>query len=164
LDPVTASIVIDRPQAQVFEYLVDVANRPEYSDHYLTDFHLTRADSVGLGAGARFRLKTRRNRFGWADVTIVEAEPPRRIVEVGRGSKFNRIRLRTVYELSPAPGATTRVEMTTETEPATLSDRLMEALGVRRWLRRQMARALRRVRAILEEGAERGQRATIAGL
>jgi len=164
LDPVTASIVIDRPQAEVFDYLVDIANRPEYADHYLTDFHLTRTDSVGVGAGARFRLKTRRNRFGWADVTIVEAERPRRIVEVGRGGKFNRIRILTVYELSPAPGGTTRAQLTTETEPATLSDRLMEALGMRRWLRHQTARALRRLRSILEEGAERGQRATIAGL
>jgi len=164
LDPVTASIVIDRPQAEVFDYLVDVANRPEYSDHYLADFHLTRADSVGVGAGARFRLTTRRNRFGWADVTIAEAERPRRIVEVGRGGKFNRVRLLTVYELSPAPGGTTRVEMTTETEPATLSDRLVEALGMRQWLRRQTARAMRRLRSVLEEGAERGQRATIAGV
>lgn len=147
----------------MFDYLADIANRPEYSDHYLTDFRLTRTDSVGVGAGARFRLKTRRDRFGWADVSIAEAERPRRIVEVGRGGKFNRIRLLTVYELTPAPGGTTRIEVATETEPATLSDRVTEAL-LRRWLQRQMARAARRLRAILEEGAERGPRATIAGL
>jgi uncharacterized protein YndB with AHSA1/START domain len=163
LDPVTASIVIDKPRAEVFEYLLDMANRPEFSDHYLGDFHLTRVDSYGKGAGARFRLKTRRDRFGWADLTITDVEPPRRIVEVGRGGKFNRVRLLSVFTLSPAPGGTTRVKLTVETEPATLTDRLLEALGMRRWLRREIGRALRRLRAILEEGAERGPRATIAG-
>jgi uncharacterized protein YndB with AHSA1/START domain len=163
LDPVTASIVIDKPRAEVFEYLLDMANRPEFSDHYLGDFHLTRVDSYGKGAGARFRLKTRRDRFGWADLTITDVEPPRRIVEVGRGGKFNRVRLLSVFTLSPAPGGTTRVQLTVETEPATLTDRLLEALGMRRWLRREIGRALRRLRAILEEGAERGPRATIAG-
>jgi hypothetical protein len=53
--------------------------------------------------------------------------------------------------------------MTTETEPALLSDRLMEALGTRRWYRRKAGRAMRRLRSILEEGEERGRRATIAG-
>ena len=164
MDPVTASIVIDKPQPEVFEYLLDVANRPEFSDHYLGEFHLTRTDSYGRGAGARFRLKTRRNRFGWADLAITDVEPPRRIVETGRGGKFNRVRLLSVYTVSPAPGGTTRVQLTVETEPATLADRLLEALGQRRWVRRQITRALRRLRSILEEGAERGPRATIAGL
>ena len=47
------------------------------------------------------------------------------------------------YTLSPAPGGTTRVEYTFETEPPLLSDRLVEALGGRIWTRRQAARALR---------------------
>jgi uncharacterized protein YndB with AHSA1/START domain len=162
LDPISASVYIDRPREQVFEYLLDIANHPEFSDHYLVDWHLTRRESHGRGAGARFRLK-RRSRFGWADLTITEVDPPRRIVEAGRGGKFNRVRLLTVYTLEPGPGGTTRVEMITETFPATLADRLTESLGLRSWLRRQTARALRRLRSILEEGVGRGQRATVAG-
>jgi uncharacterized protein YndB with AHSA1/START domain len=164
LEPVIASVVIDRPLGEVFEYLLDIANRPEFSDHYLGDFHLTRVDSYGTGAGARFRLKTRRDRFGWADVAITQVVPQRRITEIGRGGKFNRVRLITVYTLSPAPAGTTRVELAVATEPATLSDRLVEALGMRSWLRRQTGRAMRRLRSVLEEGLERGPRATIAGL
>jgi uncharacterized protein YndB with AHSA1/START domain len=163
LDPVSASVYIDRPREQVFEYLLDVANHPEFSDHYLVDWHLTRRESYGRGAGARFRLKTRRNRFSWADVTITEVDPPRRIVEAGRGGKFNRVRLLTVFSLEPGPGGTTHVELITETFPATLADRINESLGMRWWLGRKIARALRRLRSILEEGAERGQRATVAG-
>jgi hypothetical protein len=45
----------------------------------------------------------------------------------------------------------------------TIADRLMEALGARRWTRRQNRRALRRLRAILEEGKRRGARVTVAG-
>ena len=43
-----------------------------------------------------------------------------------------------------------------------MSDRLMENLGGSAWLRRQSAKALRRLRTILEEGRDRGQRPTVA--
>jgi hypothetical protein len=67
------------------------------------------------------------------------------------------------YTLSPGPGGTTKVEYSLETEPVLLSDRLMEALSGRRWSRRQAARAMRRLRTILEEDRGRGQRASVAG-
>jgi len=47
--------------------------------------------------------------------------------------------------------------------PVMLSDRLMELLGGRSWTRRQAAKALRRLRTILEEGRGRGRRVTVAG-
>jgi hypothetical protein len=43
-----------------------------------------------------------------------------------------------------------------------LTDRLAER-GLRRWLKRESGKALKRLRLILEEDAERGPRATIAG-
>lgn len=163
MDPVTASIVVGRPREEVFEYLADVANHAEFTDHFLTDWHLTREDSYGRGAGARFRIGAPLQRFDWADVSLAEVDPPHRIVEVGRAGKFNRIRTVTTYTLAPAAGGT-RVELSIETEPVTLSDRLLESLGARAWFRRQQGKALRRLRAILEQGERRGQRATIAGL
>ena len=45
----------------------------------------------------------------------------------------------------------------------TISDHLMERLGLRRWFRRQNRRALKRLRSILEDGEGRGVRATVAG-
>ena len=75
------------PREQVFDYLQDIANHPEFTDHYLVDWHLTRIDSVGLGAGARFRIKAPRNRFSWGDVTFAEVERPHRIgLPVGVGT------------------------------------------------------------------------------
>jgi len=163
MDPVAVSIVVDKPREEVFEYLADIANHRQFTDHFLEDWHLTREDPYGQGAGARFRVKIPLTRFSWADVTFVDVDPPRQIVEAGRGGKFNRVRTMTTYTLAPGPGGTTRVELVTETEPATLSDRLGEMLGARRWFRRQNAKALRRLRAILEEGRGAGPRATVAG-
>jgi uncharacterized protein YndB with AHSA1/START domain len=163
MDPVTVSTTIDRPREEVFAYLVDIANHPEFTDHYLVDWRLTREDSVGRGAGARFKFKAPLNRFNHADVTLIEVEAPRRIVEAGRGGKYNRTRLRGVYELELGSAGTTRVTFMLETRPGKLSDRLMEMLGQRGWVKRKSAKGLRRLRSILEDGEGRGQRATIAG-
>jgi uncharacterized protein YndB with AHSA1/START domain len=162
VDPIEASVVVDRPREEVFEYLADVANHSEFSDHYIREVHMTREDTFGVGAGMRFRLPTPLNRFDWADLTITDAEQPRRIVAKGRGGKYNRIRRLSIYELEPAGPSSTRVTLTTETEPRFPSDRLIEALGRGR-VRRGQRRALKRLRSILEEGRERGRRATIAG-
>lgn len=157
------SILISAPRERVFDYLQDISNHSEFTDHYLVDWRLTREDSVGRGAGARFRVKAPGNRFGWADSTLVEVTSPQRIVEVGRTGKGNRVRTLGVYELSPGPSDTTRVSFTLQTQAEVLSDRLMEALGARFWLKRNNERALRRLRSILERGEGRGQRVTLAG-
>jgi len=162
LDPISSTVTIDRSPSEVFDYLFDVANHAEFTDHYLKDFRLTREDSLGVGAGARFRVDAPLNRFSWADITVAEAERPRRIVERGRFGKFNRIRLLTSYTLEPLGGTSTRLTMTTETEPPKLpSDKIMELIG-KRWFRRNQRKAVRRLRSILEEGEGRGERATIA--
>jgi uncharacterized protein YndB with AHSA1/START domain len=163
VDPVTVSTTVARPRQEIFEYLLDVANHSEFCDHFLKDWHLTREESYGRGAGARFRVDAPLNRFGWADMTLIEVEPPYRIVQHGRGGKFNRIRQRGEWRLTPGTGETTRVEVTVETVPVLPSDRIMELLGGRGWFKRKLNRALRRLRAILEEDRDRGQRASIAG-
>ena len=162
MNPITVTTTIDRPREQVFEYLADISNHAEFTDHYLVDWRLTREDSVGTGAGARFRIKAPLNRFGWADMSFAEVQPPYRIVEHGRGGKYNRIRMLGVYEVSQGPAGTSKVQYTLETLPVMLSDRLKGALGGRSWNRRQAAKALRRLRSILEDDRGRGQRTSIA--
>ena len=163
MDPLTVSILVSAPPEQVFDYLQDIANHAEFTDHYLVDWHLTRVDPVGVGAGARFRVKMPGNRFNWADVTFAEVERPRRILELGRTGKSNRIRTMGEYQLAPAAGGNTRVSFTFQTMPATFADRLLEGFGVRAWLRRKNRRALRRLRSILEVGEGRGRRVSVAG-
>jgi uncharacterized protein YndB with AHSA1/START domain len=165
LDPVNVSVAVARPREEVFSYLVDIANHPEFSDHYLKEWRLTRIDSVGRGAGARFRVDAPCQRFGWADLTFVEVEPPHRIVALGRGGKYNRIKLTVIYTLDLAPGGGTEIELMIESEPALPTDRLVESLtGQRGWVNRKARKALRRLQSILEENEDRGARATVAGL
>jgi uncharacterized protein YndB with AHSA1/START domain len=163
VDPFTATATISKPREEVFEYLADIANHPEFTDHYLVEWRLTRVDSYGEGAGARFRMKAPFNRFSWGDMSFVEVQPPFRIVERGRGGKYNRIRMLGTYTLSPGPGGSTKVEYTLETVPAQPSDRLMETFGGTAWMHRQTRKAMRRLTEILEEGRGRGKRATVAG-
>jgi uncharacterized protein YndB with AHSA1/START domain len=163
VDPFTVDVTIARPRAEVFEYLADIANHAEFTDHYLVDWRLTREDSYGRGAGARFKAKAPFNRFPWADVTLAEVEPDHRIVERGRTGKFNRIQTIGTYELTDAAGGSTRVRFTFESRPKMLSDKILESLGARGWLRRKTRKAMNRLRSILEEDHGRGDRATIAG-
>ena len=163
MDAFTVSTTIAKPREEVFEYLADIANHAEFSDHYLVDWRLLRENSYGTGAGARFRAKAPFSRFSWADVTLTEVSPPYRIVERGRGGKYNRIRMVGTYTLSPGASGTTVVEHTFETLPPLLSDKLMESFGGGVWTRHGIAKAMRRLRTILEEGRDRGRRPTVAG-
>ena len=162
MDPVATSVLINRPREEVFEYLVEIANLWEFTDHYLQEFHLTREDTYGKGAGARFRIDVPFQRFDWADMTITDVDPPRRIVLRGRGGKYNRIRMVWIFVVEAGAGGGAGVTWTTETEPKFPSDRFLEALAGRGWHRRRQKRALKRLRSILEEDRDRGRRGTIA--
>jgi len=162
---VTASVTIDRPREEVFAYLSDVANHPEFSDHYLKQWRLTRVDSVGRGAGARFKVDAPLQRFSHADMTLVDVEAPHRIVAYGRGGKFNRNKTTAIWTLDVAPGGGTDLEYMIETEPALATDRFIEAAtGQRGWFKRNVRKAMRRLQVILEEDRDRGRRATVAGV
>lgn len=162
MNPFTVSTTISRPREEVFEYLSDIANHQEFTDHYMVDWHLTRENPVGQGAGARFRIKAPLSRFSWADKVFAEVQTPYRILEHGRGGKFNRIRMLGTYTLSPGPADSTKVEYTLESVPVMISDRILEVFAGRSWNRRQAAKAMRRLRSILEEDRGRGNRTTIA--
>ena len=162
MDPITSSVVVDRPRGEVFEYLADVANHWEFTDHYVHEVHMTREDTYGVGAGARFRVPTPFNRFAWAELTITDVDEPRRIVLKGRGGKYNRIRMVWIFTVERGSAGSTEVTWTTETEPKFPSDRFLEALSGRRWHKKRQSRALKRLRSIFEEDRERGRRGTIA--
>lgn len=153
--------VISAPRERIFDFVADLSRRPAYCDHYLKDYRLARANPVGKGAAARFLLDgpifSER-----ADLAIVEADRPRRIVEEGRVGIRGRSRLLAVYEFIPEGGAT-RVELTTYSEPKTAIDRLRQR-GAHRWIRRQSKKALNRLREIFEEPTgKEPARAAIAG-
>jgi uncharacterized protein YndB with AHSA1/START domain len=164
MDPVTLTTTIARPREEVFEYLADVANHAEFTDHCLVDWHLTREESYGVGAGGRFRTKSRFDRFSYGDISLAELRAPERIVATGSGGRFNRIRTRSEWKLEEDGQGRTRVEFKTESTPATPSDRLMEKLlRVPSSTARCHRKALDRLRSILESGEQRGTHTSVSG-
>lgn len=162
MGPVSAEIEIDTPRERVFEAILDLAARPSFTDHFQTDFHLTRIDPVGVGAGARFCVKGPLRKV-WMDTAIVAAEEPFRIVEEGEAGRGNRIRSHTVWELKEGPGPLTAVRVAQWTEPAAV-DRALEILsGGSVWLQRGWREALRRLRDELESDRPAAERVAVAG-
>ena len=162
MGPVSAEIEIDAPREQVFALLLDLSARPSFTDDFLTDFHLTRIDPVGIGAGARFRVKGPLRKV-WTDTTIVATEAPFRIVEEGEAGRGNRIRSHIAWELTEAPGSLTCVRVSHWTEP-TAVDRTLEVLsGGSVWLERGWRRALRRLRDNIESDQPVAERIAVAG-
>ncbi len=163
MGPVRAEIEIDVPRQRAFEAIADLALRPAFADGFLTDFHLTRIASVGVGAGARFRFAVRPRRV-WMDTTIVEAEEPHRIVEHGRGGRGNRIPSTTLWELTEGPGSLTKVRVSYWTEPSNPIDRALELLsGASIPYERRWRETLRRLREKLEAGELGSGRVAVAG-
>ncbi len=151
MGPVSAEIDIDVPRGRAFEAIADLARRPGFTDHFLTDFHLTRITSSGPGAGARFRVGPRRRSI-WMDTAIAEVDPPHRLVEHGSGGRGNRVPATTVWELLEGPGSLTRVKVSHWTEPGHVDRALEIASGTERWQERRWREALRRLRDQLESG------------
>jgi uncharacterized protein YndB with AHSA1/START domain len=149
--PLTVSWIVDRPRGEVYDYLSDVANHAEFTDHFLKQFRLARLQSRGIGAGARYLIDFPLGRT-WAESSVTELEPPHSIVMEGAAGRIGRIRTRTQFRLTDHGRGMTRVELTYSTEPATPADRLKEALGQRAWLRAKWRRALRRMAEVLEQG------------
>jgi uncharacterized protein YndB with AHSA1/START domain len=162
MGPVSAEVEIDVPRERAFEFVADLANRPSFTDHFVSGFHLTRIESTGVGAGARFRFDVPLHRV-WADTTIVELNAPHRIVEQGRGGRSNRVPTTTLWELTEGPGSLTRVRVSHWTEPRLL-DRPGEVLTMASpRYERGWREAMRRLRDLLEAGGPEAARATVAG-
>jgi uncharacterized protein YndB with AHSA1/START domain len=162
MGPVSAEIEIDVPRQRAFEAIADLGLRPAFTDHFLADFHLTRIEPAGVGAGARFRFAVRPRQV-WMDTAIVEADEPHRIVERGRGGRLNRIPSTTLWELTEGPGSLTRVRVSYWTEPGAL-DRGLELLsGASKPYERRWREALRRLREQLESGDLGAHRVALAG-
>jgi len=163
MGPVSAEVEIDVPRERAFETIADLSQRPRFTDHFLSGFHLTRIDPVGIGAGARFRAEAPL-RSVWMDTAIVDLDEPHRIVERGSGGRVNRIPTHTAWELTASPGGLTAVRVVFWTESANPLDRAAELLSAGSvWQRRGWQRALHRLRDLLESERTDGKRAGVAG-
>jgi uncharacterized protein YndB with AHSA1/START domain len=163
MGPIHAEVEIDAPRERVFELIGDLAARPSFTDHFLTDYHLLRLDARGVGAGARFRVKAPL-RKPWMDSTIVEQEEPFKIVERGFGGRVNRIQTHTVWEVKGGPGSLTEVTVSHWTEPKNPLDRGLEVLSAGSvFQQRGWREALRRLREMIESDSPASERIAVAG-
>jgi uncharacterized protein YndB with AHSA1/START domain len=163
MGPVSAEIEIDAPRERVFAAIADLARRPSFTDRFQQGFHLTRLESSGIGAGARFRSGPRRRRV-WMDTAIAAQEPPFKLVEQGRGGRANRIPMTTVWELTGSGGSLTRVRVSFWSEPANPLDRALETVsGCAGAAQRGWREALRRLRDQLEGEAPAPPPVGVAG-
>jgi uncharacterized protein YndB with AHSA1/START domain len=158
--PFTTSATIDAPREQVFEYLEDIANHVEFSDHYLKDFRLERIESRGVGAAARFRIAFGRSL--WGEIQITDLQRPHRVALEGEAGRLGRVRVHATYTLTPFAQDMTRVEYELSSAPATRTAELRMVVGGRAWLRWQSRKALRRLASVLEEGRPRAHAAGVA--
>lgn len=150
MGPVSAEIEIDVPRERAFAAIADLARRASFTDHFLEDFRLTRIESSGVGAGARFRV-AQPLRSVWEDSAIAAVDRPHQLVEHGCGGRGNRIPTTTAWEVVGGPGSLTKVKVAHWTEPASAVDRALEAAGgAAFWQRRGWRQALRRLRDQLE--------------
>lgn len=154
--PFTVRHTVDVPRERVFDYLIDVANYVQFSDHYLGDLRLERQDSRGMGASFSFRLKYAFGRQ-WGDLALVETEPPHLIVARGRFGRIGRVPIEARYTLTTAGQGMTRIEYRFESSPSRPIDRIREAFGMRIWMKFQARRALHRLAGVIEQGRASAQ-------
>ena len=163
MGPISAQVEVDAPRERAFDFIGDLANRPSFTGHFISGFHLLRIESSGVGAGARFRLDVAPQAL-WFDTSIVGLERPLRISERGHGGRTNRIACATEWEFLPGPGPLTTVRVAFWTEPSHPLDRAREILGASSfWLERNWRTALRRLREPLEAAEPPARRVAVAG-
>jgi uncharacterized protein YndB with AHSA1/START domain len=141
LKPVVASVQVDRPREEVFDFLDVLANHEPFTDHMLVDWSYS-GPARGVGARARMRAKLPGPK-DWADMEVVEARAPVTIVEEAVGAGGRR-RTRGTYTLTERPGGGTDVRFVLAYLQAPRRERLV-ALPLRIWLQRANEKAMRRL-------------------
>ena len=141
--PVSVSIDVPQPRADVYAYLDVMANHEPYTDHMLTDWEYS-GPASGVGSKARVVSS-----FGalkdTADIEVVAATAPGMIIERNVSAKGRRVATGT-YTLDELPaGGGTRVTFTYAWEQAPLPDRVLAPV-VRSLLKRGNATAMERLR------------------
>ncbi len=142
MKPVTVSTTIDRPREDVYDFLAPLPNHERFTDHVLTNWRIHDGGRrVVVDVKAPGQTQT-------AEIQALSEERPSTTVErtTALGGKRKTI---GTYRLTDAPGGGTHVEFELRWEQTPLRDRLTAPLG-RAWLKKVNARAMERLREVME--------------
>lgn len=147
-EPVTVSVEVARPRAEVFDVVDVAANHEEWMDHLFKDWRFE-GPKRGVGAvtvaqvnapGAREKVT----------LEIVESVAPERIVEEGENAHGKR-KTRGTYRFVELDGGRTRIEFELEWLKTPRSERLAPFIS-RAFMRRANGKGMKRLAALLEKG------------
>jgi uncharacterized protein YndB with AHSA1/START domain len=148
MKPVTVSVDTPKSREDVYAFLDVLANHEAFTDHLMDRWEFSEP-RAGVGAKATARVRAPGSNEV-ISIEVVEAEPPRRIVEEDIGARGRR-RTRGTYTLEELPNGGTRISF----ELAWLEAPRLERLGAplsRAFIRRANGKAMRRLAKLLASG------------
>ncbi|MER8070722.1 SRPBCC family protein [Streptomyces sp. NPDC094034] len=119
---VTVSIDVPQTPEQVYDFLDVMAHHERFTNHYLTGWHYS-GPGRGIGSCATVTATLGGKKTDVA-IEVVEADPPRRIVERNVSAAGRRL-AQGVYTIEPLRIGGSRVSFTYAWERAPLTDRLL---------------------------------------
>ena len=147
-DPVTVSVEVARPRAEVFDVVDVVANHEKWMDHLFKDWYFE-GPTRGVGAITKAQVNAPSAREK-VTIEVVESVAPERIVEEGENAHGKR-KTRGTYRFAEAEGGGTRIEFELEWLKTPRTERLAPFLS-RAFMRRANGKAMKRLADLLEKG------------
>ena len=139
----SASVLIDRPRADVFAFVADARNRPRW-DESVDSEELTSPEPIGVGSTVRTTMRSMGREYV-IDWKITEHEPPRRQTVESTSGPFPTTLL---WEVSDGEDGKTRAEFSLTGRPSGLL-RLLQPL-IARDTQRTLDEAFPRLKQVLE--------------
>jgi uncharacterized protein YndB with AHSA1/START domain len=149
LKPVTVSVNVPSKREDVYEFLDVLANHEPFTDHLMVDWQYT-GPRAGVGAKANARVKAVSSNEN-VQIEVIEADPPRRIVEESLSAGGKR-RTRGTYTLEELPEGGTRISFELAWIEAPRNERMTAPL-MRAFMRRTNGKAMRRLAKLLRKRA-----------
>ena len=147
MKPVTVTVTVPEQRQRVYAFLDVLANHESFTDHLLVDWHLS---GPPAGVGAKAQVKTAAPVSNeQLEVTVLEVEPPARIVEETLGAGGRR-RTRGIYLLEDLGSEGTRISFELSWLEVPAGERMLGPL-TRAFIRRSNSKSMRRLAKELEK-------------
>ncbi|MFJ5270924.1 SRPBCC family protein [Streptomyces sp. NPDC088358] len=141
MKPVTVSIDVRQTPERVYDFLDVMAHHERFTNHYLSDWRYS-GPGRGVGSCATVTAKLGGTKTDVA-IEVVEADPPRRIVERNVSAAGRRLAHGT-YTIEPLRTGGSHVSFTYAWARTPLADRLLAPV-VRATIRRANRTVMRRL-------------------